>query len=94
MSAQKSFPCCQSCGIPWKNAQGHGTNGDGSASEMYCSYCYAGGAFVQPEWTAKDMQAYAKHKLQQYGIPGMLADMLTKGIADLERWRNHDDLKA
>ncbi len=82
------YKCCQSCGIPWDKAKGRGANTDGSESEMYCSYCYKDGAFVQPDWTAADMKAYAVKKLQQYGIPGMLADLLTKGIPKLERWKS------
>ena len=65
----------------------HGTNADGSDSLKYCSYCYQDGAFVQPGWTAADMQVYASKKLQQYGLPEMLADLLTKGIPKLERWQ-------
>ena len=83
----KTYKCCQSCGIPWDKAKGQGTNADGTPNAMYCSYCYQDGAFVQPDWTAADMQAYASKKLQQYGIPGFLADLLTKGIPELERWK-------
>lgn len=36
---------CQSCGMPM-TAEQYGTNADGSISEDYCKYCYAGGKFV------------------------------------------------
>lgn len=68
-----------------------GTEADGSLSLKYCSYCYKSGAFVQPDWTAADMQAYASKKLQQYGLPAMITDLLTKGISKLERWKKDDD---
>ena len=84
---EKINKSCQSCGIPFDKAKGRGTEADGSESQKYCSYCYQQGAFVQPDWTAADMQAYASKKLQQYGLPGMLADLLTKGIPKLERWK-------
>jgi hypothetical protein len=88
MSEEKKYKCCQSCGLPWdKDPQGSGTNADGSKSDMYCSYCYKQGQFVNPNLTADEMQAYASKKLQQYGIPVFLANMLTKGIPGLERWK-------
>lgn len=84
----KEHNSCQSCGIPFdKDPNGGGTNADGSKSTMYCSYCYKDGKFVQPDWTAADMQAYAAKKLEQYGIPGFMAKLLTKGIPKLERWK-------
>lgn len=87
---EKSYKSCQSCGIPMDKAAGHGTNADGSESPKYCSYCYKDGAFVQPDWTAADMQAYAAKKLQQYGLPSFVADLLTKGIPKLERWQKEN----
>jgi hypothetical protein len=88
MSEGKKYKCCQSCGLPWdKDPQGSGSNADGSKSNMFCSYCYKEGSFVNPNLTADEMQAYASKKLQQYGIPGFLANLLTKGIPDLERWK-------
>ena len=37
---------CQSCGMPMQEDQ-YGTEKDGSSNELYCCYCYKGGAFVQ-----------------------------------------------
>lgn len=87
----KRYTSCQSCGIPFNKAAGHGTEADGTESAKYCSYCYANGRFVQPDWTAGDMQVYAAKKLQQYGLPGLLADLLTKGIPKLERWQEEGE---
>lgn len=38
---------CQSCGMPLQNPADYGTEGDGSQSADYCSYCYEKGAFTQ-----------------------------------------------
>ena len=85
---EKQYSCCQSCGLPWsKDPKGGGSDANGGKSSMYCSYCFVGGNFVNPDLTATDMQAYATKKLQQYGIPAMLANLLTKGIPNLERWK-------
>jgi hypothetical protein len=88
---EKKYKSCQSCGIPMDKAAGPGTNADGSESRKYCSYCYKEGAFVQPDWTASDMQAYAAKKLQQYGLPAFLTSLLTKDIPNLERWQKKED---
>lgn len=83
----KEVKSCQSCGLPFdKDPQGGGTNEDGSKSELYCSYCYKEGAFVQPNWTAAEMQAYVIQVLQKKGVPEFLGKMLTKGIPQLQRW--------
>lgn len=78
---------CQSCGIPWdKDPKGGGTNADSSSNQTYCSFCYVDGAFVQPNWTANDMRAYAIKVLAKKGIPEMLGKILTQGIPKLARW--------
>lgn len=82
-----SNKCCQSCGLPWdKDPKGGGTNSDGSQNEIYCSYCFANGQFVQPNWTLTDMQEYAIKVLAKKGIPEVMGKMLTKGISKLDRW--------
>lgn len=79
---------CQSCAMPLKkDPKGGGTEKDGSKSVKYCSFCYQNGAFVQPDMTAKEMQAFATGKLKEMGYPGFLAGFFTAGIPKLERWR-------
>lgn len=55
MEAQMEGSPCQSCGAPMPMAVGFGTEEDGSSSEKYCSFCYAGGAFTDPEMTMDEM---------------------------------------
>ena len=38
---------CQSCGMTLEKESDKGTEGDGSSSEEYCTYCYQQGRFVQ-----------------------------------------------
>lgn len=79
---------CQSCGIPFdKDPNGGGTNADGSKSGTYCSYCYKDGVFVQPNWTAEDMQQYVVQVLKKKGVPEFLGKMLVKEIPKLQRWQ-------
>lgn len=80
---------CQSCGLPWdKDPNGGGTNSDGSKNEVFCSYCFKDGAFVQPDWTAADMQDYVVKVLTKKGVPEFLGKMMVKEIPKLERWTN------
>ncbi len=85
----KTYKNCQSCGMPMKKSPGGGgTNADGSTSRMYCAYCYENGQFKQPDWKAAQMQEFAKGKMKEMGFPGFLAGLFTKGIPQLERWKN------
>ena len=80
---------CQSCGMPMKrDEKGGGTNADGSKSKMYCSKCYEGGSFRDPRMTVDEMKALVKGKLKEFGFPGFIAGMFTKGIPNLQRWKN------
>jgi hypothetical protein len=79
---------CQSCGMPLKrDEKGGGSNADGSLSAVYCSHCYAGGAFLDPQMDVKRMQAKVKEKLMEFGIPGFLCWIFTNQIPKLERWK-------
>lgn len=85
---EQSYKNCQSCGMPLKKDPiGGGTNADGSKSTMYCSHCYKGGAFTQPDITAPQMQELVKGKLKEMGFPGFLAGWFSKGVPKLERWK-------
>ena len=70
-----------------KDPKGGATNADGSISKMYCSYCFEDGKFLQPDWTASQMQELSKGKLKEMGFPGFLAGFFSKGIPKLERWK-------
>jgi hypothetical protein len=70
-----------------RDEKGGGTNADGTKSNRYCSTCYEGGKFTNPEMTVTEMQALVKGKLKEFGFPGFLAGMFTKGIPNLERWK-------
>ena len=79
---------CQSCGMPMAKDPGRGgTEKDGSKSEKYCSFCYEDGAFHNPDFSAKEMQAFCVEQMKKQGMNGMLAWLFTRGIPRLERWR-------
>ena len=78
---------CQSCGIPLsKDPAGGGSDNDGSRSTIYCSICYADGAFRHPDVSVKDFQAHCVDAMAANGMPRIMAWLLTRGIPRLERW--------
>lgn len=86
---EKIYKNCQSCGMPLKRDElGGGTNADGSKSTKYCSKCYEKGVFKNPNMTVTEMQVLVKGKLKEFGFPGFIAGWFTKGIPNLERWKN------
>lgn len=72
--------------MPLKAARNQGTNADGTTNNMYCSNCFEGGVFKQPDWTVNQMQEFVKQKMKEMGFPGFLTGMFTKGIPKLRRW--------
>jgi hypothetical protein len=70
-----------------KDPKGGGTEASGAKSAMYCSYCFEGGKFTDPNMTVGAMQEFVKAKMKEMGFPGFLAGFFTKGIPKLERWK-------
>jgi hypothetical protein len=86
---KKTYKNCQSCGMPMKkDEKGGGSNQDGSRSTLYCSRCYENGQFTTPDMTVNEMQRLVKGKLKEFGFPGFMTGLFTKGIPKLERWKN------
>ncbi len=82
-------PFCQSCGMPLsQDEQGGGTNTDGTKTAEYCSHCFQQGQFTEPHLTAQQMVAKVLDMLRSKGIPDSQADMLSKGILYLKRWKS------
>ena len=86
---EKAYKNCPSCSMPLKkDEKGGGSNADGSISKMYCSFCYENGSFINPDMKVNEMQELVKIRLKEIRFPGFLADIFTKGIPKLERWKN------
>ena len=85
----KTYKNCQSCDMPLhKDPKEGGTNAEGKPSNKYCSFCYENGAFLQPDITAEEMQAFVKGKLKEMGgFMKLFAGLFTKRIPKLERWK-------
>ena len=86
-----TYKNCQSCGMPMsRDAQGGGTNADGSKSTMYCSHCYASGRFTLPDITVDQMKERVREKLREFGVPAPLGWFFTRRVPKLERWAGAD----
>lgn len=85
---EATYKNCQSCGMPMKrDANGGGTNADGTKSTMYCSHCWTGGKFTMPDLTASQMQDRVREKMREMGFPRPLGWLFTRNVPKLARWR-------
>ncbi|MCE3226807.1 MAG: hypothetical protein K0S32_1358 [Bacteroidetes bacterium] len=71
-----------------KDPKGGSTNNDGTKNNMYCSYCYDKGRFLQPDCTVEQMQEFVREKIKEMPFLKLFAGMFVKGIPKLERWKN------
>jgi hypothetical protein len=71
-----------------KDAKGGGTEVDGGKSSDYCSHCYLGGKFTEPELAVNQMVEKVHAKMTKMHVPGFLARRFTKDIPTLKRWAN------
>jgi hypothetical protein len=70
-----------------RDPKGGGTEADGSLSTRYCSHCYVGGAFTQPDLTALQMQERVRGMMAERGLPRFVCGFFTRKIPKLERWQ-------
>ena len=81
---------CQSCGMPlWTERAGdcRGSEADGSPSAMWCSLCYADGAFVQPDCTLPQMLTIVDAALRENGSGRVVRWLAARQVPTLARWR-------
>lgn len=88
---------CQSCGMPLHtggqmDATFFGTAADGSPVKEFCKFCYAGGAFVEPQLSMKDMiDKSVSHMTRVLHLPGEKAkELATATIPRLKRWQKEE----
>lgn len=72
-----------------KDRHGGGTEKDGSISAMYCSSCYANGAFIDPEMTLQDMQERVDTVLRdEMKAPKIFRWLAVRQVPKLKRWQS------
>lgn len=82
-------PTCQSCGVALIDKGDFGTNTSGAIVTDYCKFCFAKGAFVDPDITLEEMivkstAVLAKKKGVNAGKAEAMAERILPG---LERWK-------
>ena len=81
---------CQSCGMPLSAEFGNlGTNRDGSVVLEYCSFCFSGGEFTNPNQTLEEMiQSSIENMTADLNMPReKAAELANSFIPTLRRWR-------
>jgi len=71
-----------------KDAQGGGTEANGSKSTICCSRCYKDGRFITQAKTAKEMQNFVDKIMHDEMKANFIFSWLAKSqIPKLKRWR-------
>lgn len=81
---------CQSCGMPInKDPNEGGTNADKSKSQLYCSYCYADGQFLDEGITIQEkIDKNVKLASASHHIPEVEARQIAEQLLpNLKRWK-------
>lgn len=82
---------CQCCGMPLRQEADCGREADGRVNTDYCRYCFANGAFVQPEMTMEEMIAwnldFNEKNGRPFGPPEQARAQMEAWFPTLKRWR-------
>ncbi len=67
----------------------YGTNANGSRQSEYCKFCYASGAFADPELKLEGMiQLSTEHMKRELGFDHEKSEQLARSvIPNLARWK-------
>ncbi len=83
---------CQSCGMPMESKEDFGTEKDGSASDVYCQFCYANGEFLDDAETPEEKAEQVAKIVAK--IEGMTeeealyeARKMVPTLRELKRWK-------
>lgn len=79
---------CQSCGIPFDSEEDMGVNRDGSRNPTYCKFCFAAGAFTEPDITMGQMVDKVVGVMMQIdgSEEAKIREMAEAFIPHLQRW--------
>ena len=79
-----STTVCQSCAMPLAKPQDHGTEADGKKSEEFCTHCYQGGAYTDPDQTLDQMVEIVARFMDKSGDEA--TRIARESLAGLKRW--------
>ena len=83
---------CQSCGLPFDEAHIEfiAKEADGSDS-LYCTYCYSGGVFLNPDATVEEMVGMGVPHLARKIGEQAAREQLSEFVPTLARWKGRHD---
>ena len=78
---------CQSFTLPIDKIEDRGTEKYGSASTLYCKYCYQHGAFTDPSMTIEKMKKIINTEMKKQDLPANLVEQSLLMLPGLKRWK-------
>ena len=87
-TAEPNASICQSCAMEMMEGSDFGTEADEALSVDYCTHCYQGGEFVDPDLTIDQMSAIAADFIEADDVTMAEAKAISKALlSDLKRWQ-------
>ena len=80
---------CQSFGMPMRDPAQFGTEGDGTLSPDYCSYCYGNGTYLH-EMSMEDMLSVCADHVDDWDVEitrDEAVAMMREFFPTLKRWQ-------
>jgi hypothetical protein len=79
---------CQSCGMPLKQDPQF-KNKKIPSNQEYCSFCFDGKNFTQPQITKEEMRNQVIDIMKtKFKIPKFIGKFITRNLYKLKRWSN------
>lgn len=75
--------------MPIDDINMRGTEQDGSKSTEYCTYCYAKGAFINPNATLEDMKLIVRREMEKRQVPEPVIHASLSLLPYLKRWKHY-----
>ena len=78
---------CQSCYMPMDAEEKFGTEGGGSRSEDYCTYCYQNGEFTNPQTLAEAVETNIPWWKNEDESDDVARERIMEIFPNLKRWK-------
>lgn len=93
---QPTGPFCQSCGMPLGKPEDFGTDATGHRVNDYCHFCFANGAFTEPDISVQAMIDRCVGIMAKQSIMPLAQarTLMTEVIPKLKRWRGRPGAAA
>lgn len=76
--------------MPISNDADKGSESNGAKSTLYCKFCYAGGAFINPAVTVEQMKNIIVAQMKKSHQPHLIIQQSLHMLPGLKRWKGND----